>query len=182
MTRTRMTNYHKSLVKEIEQRCSKYVRSACLDRVRRSSRKHMLFLGQGKSSEKKAIDQLSGIMGWLTSLPPDAAGKWSAIPDSTYLGLITRCLFAKVFRTDIMKCAKVIASGMAKDSAAIEMACLAPPVRRERSAKPDTLPLRRAMHTDDMIRQWERRLALAKTKLVLYRKKQAYYRKKGVAQ
>lgn len=180
MTRTKLTNYHKQLIKEIEQRCVKFVRSACLARLRRSSRSNMMFLGHGKSSEKKAIDQLSGLMGWLASLPPEASSKWEAIPDSVYLGLITRCLHSKLFRTDIMKCAKVIARDMINDAESIEMTCIAPPVRKERTARPKSVAARRAISAEAMISEWERKMALAKTKLALYRRKQAYYKKKGL--
>jgi hypothetical protein len=44
-----------------------------------------------------------------------------------------------------------------------------------------TLVERRADVVDEKIREWQRKLTLAKNKLATYRKKQKYYTKKGVA-
>lgn len=179
--RNLLNNYRSNLLREIEKRCTKYLRSTLLDHVRRSSRARVLHSGEGASSYKRAIDQLDGLMPWLNKLPADNQNRWSSIPDSAYLGLITRCLMAKWYRGDVMKCAKVIAAGMRADAEQIEMLCMAPPARQAREARPTTLAGRRARNVNDKVKQWERRLAIAKTKLKLYRKKQAYYQKKGVA-
>lgn len=174
-----LTNYRVNLVCEIERRCTKFLRTSLLNHIRSSARERMLNKGNGNAAYKKAADSLDELMPWLSRLPADAPNRWSSIPDSPLLGLITRCLYAKWYRGDIMKCAKVIAAEMRNDAEAIEMLCMAPPPRRKREARPATLIERRAKNADDKVKQWERRLAVAKTKLKMYRKKQAYYAKKG---
>lgn len=179
--RNLMNNYRANLLREIERRCAKFLRSTLLEHVRRSSRNRVLHIEEGAASYKRSIDQLDGLLPWLSKLPPDTPNRWASIPDSAYLGLITRCLMAKWYRGDIMKCAKIIAAGMREDAEQIEMLCMAPPARKTRGTRPATLAGRRAKNVANKVKQWERRLATAKTKLKSYRKKQAYYQKKGVA-
>lgn len=60
-----------------------------------------------------------------------------------------------------------------------------PPIRREpakRRPKPLTPKQRRAMAAAGKLKAWKRRMATAKTKVAMYRKKVNYYKKKGVLQ
>jgi hypothetical protein len=67
-----------------------------------------------------------------------------------------------------------------ENAAEYELMAQMPPVKKERKKRePKTLVGRRADAVDEKVREWERKLKLAKTKLNAYRKKQKYYEKKG---
>jgi hypothetical protein len=69
---------------------------------------------------------------------------------------------------------------MHKHAVEYDMLSQMPRVRRTRKKrKPQTLVEARAGKVDEKVREWERKLKYAKTKLSAYRKKQKYYSKKG---
>lgn len=69
---------------------------------------------------------------------------------------------------------------MHKHAVEYDMLSQMPRVRRTRKKRvPQTLVETRAGKVDEKVREWERKLKYAKTKLATYRKKQKYYTKKG---
>jgi len=69
---------------------------------------------------------------------------------------------------------------MHKHAVEYDMLSQVPRVRKTRKKRvPQTLVEARAGRVDEKVREWERKLKYAKTKLSAYRKKQKYYTKKG---
>ena len=69
---------------------------------------------------------------------------------------------------------------MHKHAVEYDMLSQMPRVRKTRNKRvPKTLVEARAGKVDEKVREWERKLKYAKTKLSAYRKKQKYYTKKG---
>lgn len=69
---------------------------------------------------------------------------------------------------------------MHKHAVEYDMLSQMPPVRRTRKKRvPQTLVEARASKVDEKVREWERKLKYAKTKLASYQKKKKYYTKKG---
>jgi hypothetical protein len=69
---------------------------------------------------------------------------------------------------------------MHKHAVEYDMLSHMPRVRRTRKKRvPQTLVEARASKVGEKVREWERKLKYAKTKLSAYRKKQKYYTKKG---
>lgn len=70
---------------------------------------------------------------------------------------------------------------LAKDAIESDMLCRMPRAKRTRTKRePMTIVELRADKVNKKVREWERKLKVAKTKLAAYRKKQKYYEKKGV--
>jgi hypothetical protein len=69
---------------------------------------------------------------------------------------------------------------MHKHAVEYDMLSQMPPVRKTRKKRmPKTLIEGRAGRVDEKVREWERKLKYAKTKLASYQKKKKYYTKKG---
>jgi hypothetical protein len=75
---------------------------------------------------------------------------------------------------------KELIDDLREHAAEYELLSQMPPPKREYKRRgPRSLVERRADTVDEKVREWERKLKLAKTKLAMYKKKQKYYQKKG---
>ena len=75
---------------------------------------------------------------------------------------------------------RAILADLWKNAAEYELESALPPARRERAvSKPRTFVEKRADTVAEKVKEWERKLRLAKTKLATYQRKQKYYSKKG---
>lgn len=125
----------------------------------------------------KEIDNFFTYMGGLPPLPTI-----SGIPDENtrnLLNVLVRLCYVndkarKAFEKDLL-------ADLRTNAAQYELLSQMPEPRREYTRRePRTLVERRADAVDKKVREWERKLKLAKTKLATYRKKQKYYtQKKG---
>lgn len=104
--------------------------------------------------------------------------------DGGTIGILDACVLqlynmdADAFQADIYR---FLLKDLQQNAAAYELLSQMPPPRRERIKREPQTPIqRRAATVDGKVRQWERKLRYAKTKLAAYRKKQKYYTKKGV--
>ena len=114
--------------------------------------------------------------------PPTGKGKFRYLPGKVDL-LIEDCvdaMWADSAHTGRAFIKRIAIEEMHKHAVEYDMLSQMPPVRKTRKKRvPQTLVEARASKVGEKVREWERKLKYAKTKLSAYRKKQKYYTKKG---
>jgi hypothetical protein len=129
-----------------------------------------------KNADAAAIDSLLGNIGGYAKAPKAFAHLLSPLTNLVH-GLAYWSYANPAFNTEIER---DVLADLHAHAAEYELLAHMPPVRRTRKKRePKTLVGRRADAVDEKVREWERKLKLAKTKLAAYRKKQKYYTKKG---
>jgi hypothetical protein len=114
--------------------------------------------------------------------PPTGKGKFRYLPGSMDQ-LINDCVDAMICANADTAHSAIMRTAieeMHKHAVEYDMLSQMPPVRKTRKKRvPQTLVEGRASKVDEKVREWERKLKYAKTKLASYQKKQKYYTKKG---
>ena len=122
------------------------------------------------------IDKFFTYFGGLPSLPTISSVGDRKMADM--LNVMIRCVYTndkarREFEKDLL-------ADLREHGAEYELLSNMPAPKREYERRgPRSLVERRADTVDEKVREWERKLKLAKTKLAAYQKKQKYYQKKG---
>ena len=169
----KMTPVRKNITRLIKQ---------CIDRAysRHVARCRKLSMHRAKTWQDadtaKEIDNFFNYMGSLPPLPT-----LSSIADENtrnLLNVLVRLCYVndkarRAFEKDLL-------DDLRTNAAQYELLSQMPAPKREYERRgPRSLVEQRADTVDEKVREWERKLKLAKTKLAAYQKKQKYYQKKG---
>ena len=178
--KAQLSNTQRNVLNYLEQCIGVGIKREALTR----SRIQVLNTGVGKSFEPGEIALLDNLFSTIAAFsnPPTGKGKFRYLPNNIDL-LIEDCVdamwtdSAQIGRLTIKQ---IAIEEMHKHAVEYDMLSQMPPVRRTRKKRvPQTLVEARAGKVDEKVREWERKLKYAKTKLSAYRKKQKYYTKKG---
>jgi hypothetical protein len=137
----------------------------------------------GQSFEPKEVALFDQLFPTIASFanPPTGKGKFRYLPSSMDQ-LISDCVDAMIYNAATWHSAimRHAIEEMHKHAVEYDMLSQMPPVRKTRKKRvPQTLVEGRASKVDEKVREWERKLKYAKTKLASYQKRQKYYTKKG---
>jgi hypothetical protein len=170
MRDTTMTNYESQVAKAIAVSVRKHIRTAVLYRLRHGT----MSLGPSHL---------------LSRCLPELA----AIPQSRSVSLFQNSALAPLARSCVAEFCKDLATELPdslyleivrdlwKDAALLDIRCHLPPVkkskRKRRSTAHMTLTERRAAEVQDSLKNWQRKAALAKTKIASLKKRARYYSK-----
>lgn len=119
------------------------------------------------------------MIGYIGSLPGGLS--FNNLQDNDMRSLIaTLVRFCYTGDRQVKQMERDILDDIRSHAAEYELMAQMPPVRREYKRRgPRTLVEKRADAVAEKVKEWERKLKYAETKLAAYRKKQKYYTKKG---
>jgi hypothetical protein len=132
----------------------------------------------------KSVDcgrDIDRLIGYIGSTPGGIS--FNNLPDNDIRSLLAVLVrFCYTGDKQMRQLEKGILDDIRSHAAEYELMAQMPPVKREYNRRgPRTLVERRADAVAEKVREWERKLKVAKTKLAAYQKKQKYYAKKGAA-
>lgn len=173
----RLSNYETRVLKVIDRYVRKYLRKRYAAALKQTNRRRALMLDMRIPRPAFAREQIKNFFPSLLALTGPVA---SSNLYSGSLGLINRCVMAKLVSGGVDEMGKAILESMRQDAGALELECMLPPERRERATVALTPIERRASAAEQSLRQWERKLKTAQSKIKKYRRRVSYYQKKGL--